>query len=273
LVTAEDRLLAVFLHEAACLGMNPADAERLFNLLPAAVQSAPAVKFSPGPEWRYRFGAPFHLDGKAAGFEIPYQAPLVANLVRAARVAGRALTDPHLRRSWLQQVDKPAKHLDAVVEMLAVANVTPDRSLIYEYKGFVAGSQRIDWLLKTQAEGYFLLEVKNRPGQAAQELIQSEPGPDFEALFKSTAGKFMPISRSAYTQGVLLFVNVKLPGARLASFFREHLQTHLHFVALAKEDPAAGLRVDLLAASPQIAGRVLSAFGWREGADLIEIES
>jgi hypothetical protein len=125
----------------------------------------------------------------------------------------------------------------------------------------------------------YLLEVKNRPGQTAQEMtrIKSSPdaiGPvdepitDFDALFKSTYSKFLPAPDPSRTQGVILFVGIKIPAARFKKFFNDHLQTTLDFVALGKEDKESGTKIHLLARSSEVARRVLSAFGWHEGADL-----
>jgi hypothetical protein len=196
-------------------------------------------------------------------------------------VAERALTSSKLRRSWWSQLDRPAKHLDAIVEMLAVANVISDHSLTYEKAGLGVAHQTIDWFLKTKENGDFLLEVKNRPGQAAQEMMRiqttrasgthsvlGEPITDFEVLFKSTSSKFKPLSDSSCIQGVILFLGIKVPATRLDAFFHDRLQANLHFIALGKEDKETGTCVNLLGASPEIAELVLSTFGWREGADL-----
>lgn len=282
-VAAQAQLSDVFLTEAASLGISSTDAEHLFKLLPASVRSAPAVQFVLGPDWRYVFGKPFHLDGNSRGFGVPHQAPLVLDLVRATLVAEHVLTISQFRRSWWPQLDRPAKHLDAIVEMLAVANVSHDYDLAYEQIGTGIGSYRIDWLLKTKGEGNFLLEVKNRPGQSAQELMRiqktsrttiahsnpDEPVTDFTALFKSTYNKFHSAPTSPCIQGVILFLGIKIPAADFANFFYNHLQTNLNFVAFGKEDKEVGVRVNIIATSPKIADRVLSAFGWREEADLM----
>jgi hypothetical protein len=282
LVTDEAKLIDIFIDEAVRFGISHTDAENLFKRLPASVRSAPAVKFVLGPDWHYVFGKPFHLSGNSPGFGIPHQARLVISLVRASLVAEHALTPSQFRRFWWQQIDSPAKHLDAIVEMLAVANVTPDQCLTYEQEGLGVGSQRIDWLLKTKEDGNFLLEVKNRPGQMAQELmriqtasravdaqsISDEPITDFDALFKSTSSKFLPIPDSSCTQGAVVFLGIKVPKAQFEDFFLDHLQVNLHFVALGKLDKEAGICVNLLATSLEIASRVLSAFKWREDADL-----
>jgi hypothetical protein len=55
------------------------------------------------------------------------------SLVRATLVAKHALTSSKLCRSWRLK-------LDAIVEMLAVTNVTPHRSLAYEQEGLGIGS-------------------------------------------------------------------------------------------------------------------------------------
>jgi hypothetical protein len=267
-VTAEAPLRAVFCAEAAALGMNPDDAQRMFEALPAPVQAAPALQFSSGPDWRYAFGSPFHLAGTLS-FRIPHQAPLVASLVRAVRVAQRAIATPQLYHAWWLQIAHPAKHFDAIVEMLAVANVAPEHGLTYEPPHSGIRRRRIDWLVWTKDQGNFLLEVKNRPGHLAQELLGRQPAgattaPDFAALFKSTTSKFMPVDRSVYIQGVLLFLGNRLPPAPFAAFFRDRLQANLHFVALAQEDKATGLCVDLFTASLEVEGRVIAAFRWRE---------
>jgi hypothetical protein len=65
-----------------------------------------------------------------------------------------------------------------------------------------------------------------------------------------------------------LFLGIKVPAARFEKFFFDHLQTNLDFVALGKEDKETGIKINLLARSPEVASRVLSAFAWHEGADL-----
>lgn len=279
-IAAKAMLQDIFADEAATLGINAADAERLFRLLPASVRAAQAVKFKLGdPDWRYIFGKPFHI-GESRGFGIPHQAPLVVNLIRATAVAESRLT-PTQRRSWWWQIDTPGNHLDAVFEMLAVSNVDREHNLTYEPASLAVGSQRIDWLLNLNLkdEHSFLLEVKNRPGQTAQEMTRiksssrttgpvDEPITDFDALFKSTYSKFLPVPDPSRTQGVMLFVGIKIPAARFEKFFNDHLQTTLDFIDLGKEDKETGTKIQLLARSSEVASRVLSAFGWREGADL-----
>jgi hypothetical protein len=95
-----------------------------------------------------------------------------------------------------------------------------------------------------------------------------EPITDFDALFKSTYSKFLPAPDPSRIQGVLLFVSIKIPAARFEKFFHDHLQTTLDFVALGKENKGTGIKINLLARSPEVASRVFSAFGWHEGADL-----
>ena len=279
LVSAEAKLADVFPEEAAHLGVGLTDVDRLFRILPASVKSASAVKFTLGPDWRYVFGTPFHLRGRSRAIGTP-QAPFVASLVRATLVAEQFLTSKQLRQYWWR-LDQPTKHLDAIVEMLTVWNISADSNLSYEQLGLGVSSHSIDWLLKTKVEGDFLLEVKNRPGQMAQELMRNqkdmeagaqsitgEPVTNFEALFKSVSSKFLPISDSTCIQGAALFLGIKVPALLLNEFFHDHLQNYLHFVALSKEDKQAGALVNLLAISPEIANQVLSAFGWHEGADL-----
>ena len=285
LVVDEAQLIDVFIDEAANFGVSHTDAERIFNILPENVRSAPAKKFKLDQEWRYEYGKPFHLDGNSKGSGIPFQAPLVVSLVRTALVAERTLAQTQRRPGshWWYQLDKPDKHFDGIVEMLAVANVNQNYSLIYEQVGLGVGSHSIDWLLQTKEKGNFLLEVKNRPGQPAQELtrIQSrskmivpqpnlgEPVTDFDALFKSSYDKFLPISSASYIQGVILFLGIKTPADKFANFFHEHLEAKLHFVALGKEDKDSGIRVNLLATSQEISKHVLSVFNWNNNADLL----
>jgi hypothetical protein len=129
-----------------------------------------------------------------------------------------------------------------------------------------------------------LLEVKNRPGQSAQELTRmqttskigrgthsniSEPITDFHALFKSSFSKFIPASTSSYIQGVILFLGIKIPTTQFAVFFYDHLQLNLHFVALGQEYKESGVSVNILATSPEIASKVRSIFGWNKNADLM----
>ncbi len=285
-VADEAQLIDVFIKEAASLGVSNTDAERLFKMLPQKVRFAPAKKFKLGEEWRYEYGKPFHLSGNSKGFGVPYQAPLVISLVRATLVAERSLTQTQRRpgSSWWNQLEKPGKHFDGIVEALAVANVNQDYSLSYEQDGLGVGSSRIDWVLQTKENRKFLLEVKNRPGQSAQELtriqstskiqgdssqINGEPNTDFNMLFKSSFDKFLPASTSAYIQGVILFLGIKIPSAQFAGFFHDHLQNNLHFVALGKEDQKSGTAINILAISPEIANDVRSAFGWFEQADLM----
>jgi len=137
LVAEEAKLFDVFLIEATNLGVSHTEAERMFKILPANVRSAPAKKFKLDQEWRYEYGKPFHLGGNSKGFGIPYQAPLVVSLVRTALVAERSLTETQRRPggSWWNQLDKPEKHFDGIVEMLAVANVNQNYSLSYEQAG------------------------------------------------------------------------------------------------------------------------------------------
>ena len=280
LVAAEAALGDIFIDEAAGLGITRADAERLFMTLPAFVRSARAVKFALGPDWRYEFGDLFHMDDGSRGFGIPHQAPLVVSLVRASKVADRVFANSPNRRMWWQELDNPAKHLDAIVEMLAVAKVSPDYELAYEQKGRGIGSHKIDWSLTTN-DRRFLLEVKNRPGQTVQELerirstsrggpkLSEEPLADFTKLFKSTSNKFLPTANASCLQGVIVFLGIKVPAAGLNEYFRHHLQDKLHFIALAKEDKDNGILVNLLATSEEIARRVLTAFNWQQTGDLI----
>ena len=284
-IAAKAMLRDVFVDESATLGISAPDSDRLFKLLPASVKSAQAVKFKLGdPSWRYIFGKPFHI-GESRGFGIPHQAPLIVSLIRATVVAESRLTSKQWR-AWWWHIEKPEKHLDAIVEMLAVCNVAPAHNLIYEPAGLGVGSQRIDWLLKMSDEYNFFLEVKNRPGQTAQEMTRirsnpktpnpvDEPITDFDALFKSTYSKFLPAPNPFSIQGVILFLGIKVPAAGLEKFFFDHLQTNLHFVALGKEDKETGIKTNLLARSPEVASRVLSAFAWHEDADLTynDIES
>ena len=276
-ITAESLLVDVFHDEAAGLGIGRFDSEQLLKKIPASVRSTKAIKFVFDQEWRYIFGKQFHFDGNSRGFGVPHQAPLVANLVRASALADRVLTASQFRR-WWQQLDIPAKHLDAIVEMLSISNVALDHDLAYEQAGLGIGSQKIDWLLKTKEKGGFLLEVKNRPGQMAREMTRrkatspsmpSDPITDFPALFRSTTGKFLPLNETEYTQGVILFLGIKVPATALDNYFRNHLQSHLHFIALGKEDKAMGISVNLFVKSTEIADHVRFAFRWSEGADLL----
>jgi hypothetical protein len=275
-VIAESSLADAFFDEATNLGISHVEAEQLLRIIPASVRSAKAIKFVFGQDWRYLFGKEFDFDGNSSGFGVPYQAPLLVNLVRSAKVAERVLTGSQ-RRRWWQQLDMPAKHFDTILETLAVFNVAPDCHLEYEKSGLGVGSQKIDWLLRSK-EGEFLLEVKNRPGQMAQEMtrmkakstsLPNDPIPDFFALFKSTKSKFLPIKDSTYTQGVILFLGIKVPATALENFYHHHLQSHFHFVALGKEDKEFGISVNLIASASEIADRVRSGFKWHEGADLI----
>lgn len=277
-IAEKAELKDIFTEEAVTLGISHMDAERLFNSLPASVKSVQAVKFSLGdPDWRYIFGKHFHI-GMSRGFGIPHQAPLVVSLIRATAIAERKLTKSQ-QRSWWWQIDVPGKHLDAIFEMLAISNVNPNHTLIYEQVGMGVGSQLIDWLLKLKDEHSFLLEVKNRPGQTAHELTRiksrsklgdhpGEPTTDFDALFKSTYSKFLPLPNPSYTQGVMLFLGIKIPAKSLAKFFQDRLQSNLDFVVLAKEDKETGIKVDLHVSSQESTHRLLEAFGWNEGADL-----
>ena len=281
LVSAEALLEVIFMDEATGLGISRPDAERLFTTIPASVRSAPAVRFVFSPDWRYAFGKLFHMNDGSHGFGIPHQAPLVLSLVRASLVANRVFASSANRYPWWQQLDNPAKHLDAVVEMLAVAKVMPDHPLVYEQKGLGIRSHKIDWFL-TSNNSKILLEVKNRPGQTAQELtriqssskvsgtqtISDEPVTDFDKLFKSTAKKFLPTAAASCIQGAMVFLGIKVPVASFYEYFHQHLRGNLHFVALGKEDKEEGIRVNLLAASEKIASEVLSAFNWHATADL-----
>ena len=78
----------------------------------------------------------------------------MASLVRATLVAEQFLTSKQLRQYWWR-LDQPAKHLDAIVEMLTVCNISADSSLSYEQPGLGVRSNLIDWLLKTKVEGDF----------------------------------------------------------------------------------------------------------------------
>jgi len=280
-ITARADLLEIFVSTAAGLGIDQQEAEHLYGLLPASVRDAPAVKMILGDDWHYVFGKPFHLDGDSKGFGVPWQAPLVMSLVISTRLATQTLTTQQFYGSWRRQLDNPSKHFDALVEMLAVSCVASDSQLFYEASGAGIGASRIDWLLKTAKDGDFLLEVKNRPGQPARELSRiraasktagrmtdSEPVPDFEALFRSTWEKFIPLPTSCI-QGVILFTGLKLPGAALENFFHSRLETYLHFAALGEQNPGSGLSVNLVTISPDISDRVLSAFGWHNNADLV----
>jgi hypothetical protein len=278
-ISTEAHLSDVFIEEATRLGSSALNAERLFMILPKDVKSAPAIKFTLSPGWCYYYGEPFRLSGSSTAVGIPYQAPLVVNLVRASIVADSVLTPMQLLNSWLPQVNNPAKHLDAISEMLAVAFVNPDQHLTYEPVGLGVGSHRIDWLLTTKSEGEYLLEIKNRTGQLAQEIrriqpqmstgiktVPGEPNTDFDALFKSTYIKFHPVSGSTRTQGVAIFPSIKIPSGRFGIYFRNRLQANLHFVALVNKE---GTHVDILAISSEIKSQVLISFGWSEGANLL----
>ena len=276
-VITESSLADAFFEEATNLGISRVEAEQLLKIIPASVRSAKAVKLVFGQDWRYLYGKQFHFDGNSTGFGVPYQAPLLANLVRSATIAERVLIGSQ-RRRWWQQLDMPAKHFDTILETLAVFNVSFDSHLKYEQSGLGVGSQKIDWLLKSKEDGEFLLEVKNRPGQMAQEMtrmkekstsLPNDPVPDFFALFKSTKSKFLPIKDSKYMQGVILFLGVKVPTTALQNFYHQHLKSHFHFVALGKEDKEFGICVNLLASSSEIADCVRSGFKWHEGADLL----
>jgi hypothetical protein len=58
--------------------------------------------------------------------------------------ADRAFANSPNRRTWWQELDTPPKHLDAIVEMLAVAKVSPGYERAYEQKGRRIGSHKID---------------------------------------------------------------------------------------------------------------------------------
>lgn len=275
LLQRKAHLADAFRAEAPRLGITVEEADEAFRLVPLSVKESPTFTWILSPEWRYSFGDPFTLGGTPVAIGTP-QAPAVGQLVRAIRVASRALTPEQLVQ-WLGQLSIPGKHADALVEMLAVANVPGSTVPVYEPPGMAVGSKRIDWFIPGGARGV-LFEVKNRLGQLADELerlrphmeaglpgIPGEPRTDFDALFRSTLEKFPPVNQAPHIQGVLLFPGMKLPQVELTQFFKERLAPQLHFIALSTD----GITVHLEAQSEPLAQAVLKALGWVLGADLL----
>jgi hypothetical protein len=275
LLQSEVHLIDAFRTEAQRLGLSSTEADEAFQILPPPIKGAPAFTWIFSSEWRYYYGQPFTQGGAPVAIGSP-QAQAVVQLVRATRVALRSLTSDQLLQ-WLSQLAEPGRHSDALVEMLAVANVPAGTVPRYEQPGMAVGAKRIDWFVPTKERGV-LFEIKNRLGQMAQEVerlrpqleagasfIPGEPNTDFEALFKSTYEKFLPINTTSELQGVLLFPGMKLPQPAFTNFFKSRLASRLHFVALSSD----GLSVHLEAQSEAVAQAVLQALGWKLGADLV----
>lgn len=277
-ITTEVNLKEVFITEAGRLDIGLVEAERLFNFLPASIKAAPAVKHNRDSEWHYIYGAPFHLENKKIG-KSSHLVPYVSSLIRATFTAKRLLTPINFFHSWWNQLDNPSKHYDALVEMLAVSNVTFDKKLSYEQAGLGVGSQKIDWFLETNSNGDFLLEVKCRLGQLAKEMERvqqvghdgkqvraSEPNTNFETLFKDTSCKFPPIANSSYIQGAIIFLPIQVPEVKFEKYFLDMLKNNLHFVAFGTEDYETSTKVRTYATTLEIAERVNLVFNWVSGA-------
>jgi len=276
LLIREAHLVDAFAEESLRLGLTVQERDEAFGLLPLPVKQAPSFEWflSPG-QWRYYFGTPFTQAGTPVAHGTP-QAPAVAELVRAARVASQYLS-PEALVQWLGQLANPDKHSDALVEMLAVANVPGGVTPVYEPLHLGTGAKRIDWLVPGSPRSV-LLEIKNRLGPLAQELerlrphmeaglsgVPGTPVTNFEALFRSSFEEFLPTEAATHIQGVLLFPGMKVPGLELSRFFKEKLSNQLHFIALSTD----GHTVHLESQAPDVASAVLGTLGWVPGADLL----
>ena len=261
---------------ATSLGLSANDVEEAFRRVPVPLREAPAFTSLFSPSWQYSFGDPFALSNGASAIGTP-QGPEVAHLLGVIHTAIRLLSESQLKQ-WFSALANPAKHLDALVEMMALATIRNDQSPIYEPENLAANCKRIDWLVPIAPDRGVLLEVKNRLGPLVQELerlkpwmeagassIPLEPTVAFTDLFKSTLAKFHPVGEAIHIQGVLVFLSLKVPRASLCTFFRTSLLEKLHFIALT----ANGRTVFIEAHTEQLKLQTLSALGWREDADRV----
>lgn len=272
--TNSDSFEGAFRSEAIAFGIEPSVVDHIYQMVPASIKSSRAVKMIFDDCWRYHFGNAYKLENLHASSNL--ETPFFTSLIRAVLVAERV----HAPKHWWVELSNPGKHLDALFEMLAMSNVLPAAQLVYEPDGFGVGPSRIDWQVISENEN-ILVEVKNRPVQIVNELkriqnarlhganLISEPITDFEKLFASTYSKFPPISESAQIQGALIFLNIKVPADKFASFYFERLQKYFHFVALGKEDNQAGITVNILSSTPEIVPVICSALRWKNSADLL----
>ncbi len=228
--------------------------------------------------WRYYFGSDLRVDG-IAGARGTLQAPFVESLVLAVFVAERWLAAQQLQR-WLSGfIGDPAKHYDALVEMLFVCRVAPGAALRYELDDIGAPRRPIDWMVSTASGNQLLVEVKHRSGVLAEELeriaphldsndrsvLDEEPAPDWDRLFADTWEKFLPIESARRIQGVALFLNLKVPASGVRTYFDLVLRQRLHFVCLVNDQ----LQGFVHASRSVIKRQVLEVFRIRESMDLV----
>ncbi len=254
-VEHEQHLVDAFVAEAAPLGVSATSALESFKMLPQPLKEAPAFVFLVTGKRHYYFGEPLRLSGQGGAVGSP-QAPSVENLVRAVLAARQWLSQAQLAH-FLARLGDPGKHEDALVEMLAVSRVQDGAHLEYEPPGVAVGNKRIDWLIRTRGSAELLVEVKNRIQPLVKEMMRLQPGldagqsaipgippTDFEILFRDTADRFPPAASAKRTQGVILFLNLKVPQAELRHYFEAKLRPHLHFVCLTTDGVRAHIEAD-----------------------------
>lgn len=183
--------------------------------------------------WRYEFGIPYELDGSllwGTDMWVPVQ-----SLSYALNVVNNRLNDEQ-KTLYLERLNVPGKHLDALYEMIPGYKVRPQIPIEFEVVGYGSGNKTIDWLIKPNEGKNILIDVKRRMVDLIHNMNNPDDHPkvkhDHSLLFRSIEKKFKSVDSKVQLQGVWIVTSIKQNIQELASAFEALDATKVHFAVL-----------------------------------------
>lgn len=237
-------LKSAFTIVAAQNSISISEVNYLFNILPRALQTAPAFCNLLTNLWCYDFGLPIdQLPGDHVVIGT-HMLPPVDRLLRVLSAAYKRILEPKLSR-YFQRLAEPSKHQDVLAEISPMLRVDINISSEFEVSGQGVGKRTIDWLLHPPKSPAVLLDVKCRIKDLIEGLAQialgklgpdgKGPAPthDVTTLFKDAEGKFSQKNPKEILQGVWVVTQLKQERSELQSAFKLLDPTKLHFAVIA----------------------------------------
>jgi hypothetical protein len=224
-------------------GLDRSDADRVVDLVPTSLKSAPCFLDRLTAIWRYVYGLPFNglPDNRTVlGTHMYHEVDRLFEIISCAQ---RRLTSKNLS-AYLNAITNPVKHEDTLVEFAPILRLDPDSLYVIEYEVPGAGESTIDWLIRIPERIDLLLEVKNRAGDLVEGLSRSElslkeggdgsPEPlhDHSLLFKSVENKFPNRKASEAVQAVWIKTSLRQEEAELHSAFEKLDASRVHIAIL-----------------------------------------
>lgn len=220
-------------------GMDEKHTERVCELVPETLRSAPCFLDRLTHLWRYDFGNPFTRlpDGGAVFGTQMYQE--VENLLRVLDAAERILPKPSLD-AYLSRLADESKHEDALVEFAPIVRMEGQIDADFEASGYCEGNRTVDWAIRIPGRPMLLLDVKNRVRDlfeffAALDtsgLTAPAPRHDPALLFKSLESKFRQSDKANAIQVGWIKTGIKQERGALLSAFAKLDSSRVHYAVL-----------------------------------------